>query len=180
MEGYWGMGSTVASHGVTRQAGIPGGRGGPGDDERERDLLSGDLGGRIETKLASLLTQAEELLRDNRHQVLAVAHALERHKTVTGDDVRAIIDGTLGPLIDGRPYHDGNFRESAESYHELMAEAHRSYDKPDVPLPEIPEVALDGPGTDGQATENGQPPAPLTEDDRGAEPVAEGTQRSAD
>ena len=25
MEGYWGMGSTVASHGVTREAGVGGG-----------------------------------------------------------------------------------------------------------------------------------------------------------
>jgi ATP-dependent Zn protease len=180
MEGYWGMGSTVASHGVTRQAGIPGGRGGPGDDERERDLLSGDLGGRIETKLTNLMTQAEELLRDNRHQVLAVAHALERHKTVTGDDVRAIIDGTSGPLIDGRPYHIEAFREAAESYHERMAQAHRSHDKPDVPLPEFPELALDAPHTDGKAADNGQPPIPRAEDDHREEPVTEGTQPNAD
>jgi hypothetical protein len=126
------------------------------------------------------MTQAEELLRDNRHEVLAVAHALERHKTVTGDDVRAIIDGTSGPLIDGRPYHIEAFREAAESYHEHMAQAHRSHDKPDVPLPEFPELALDASSTDGKAADNGQPPVPRAEDDHREEPVTEGTQPTAD
>ena len=42
MEGYWGMGQTVASHGVTREAGIGGGRcatataGEPGEPHAER------------------------------------------------------------------------------------------------------------------------------------------------
>jgi ATP-dependent Zn protease len=170
MEGYWGMGSTVASHGVTRQAGIPGGRGGPGgDDDRERDLLSGDLGARIETKLASLLTKAEDLLRENRHAIFAVAHALERHKTVTGDDVRAIIDGTAGPLVDGRPYHTETFQEAAESYHERLAEAHRAHATPDVPLPEFPELVTVAASADGQATDNGQTPS---QPDRDEEPAS--------
>ncbi len=44
MEGYWGMGSTIASHGVTQQIGA-GGRGGPPrDGGKEKDLLAGDLG----------------------------------------------------------------------------------------------------------------------------------------
>ncbi len=44
MEGYWGMGSTVASHGVTQQigAGRPGGP--PREGGKEKDLLGGDLG----------------------------------------------------------------------------------------------------------------------------------------
>jgi cell division protease FtsH len=165
MEGYWGMGSTIASHGVTRQAGIPGGRGGPGgDDDRERDLLSGDLGARIESKLASLLTRAEDLLRGNRREVLAVAHALERHKTVTGDDIRAIIEGAPGPLIDGRPYHTEAFLEAAEVYHERLAEAHRAHGASDVPLPELPPLAAVSPGGDGQAPDVGQSPAAAVEE----------------
>jgi ATP-dependent Zn protease len=165
MEGYWGMGSTIASHGVTRQAGIPGGRGGPGgDDDRERDLLSGDLGARIESKLASLLTRAEDLLRDNRPEVLAVAHALERHKTVTGDDVRAIIEGMPGPLIDGRPYHTEAFLEAAEAYHERLAEAHRAHAASDVPLPELPALASVSPAGDGQSPDVGQSPAAAVEE----------------
>src|SRR2546428_2220157 len=50
MEGYWGMGSTVASHGVTHEVGIGGG-GKPGAGERkEQELLEGSLGYRIEGK----------------------------------------------------------------------------------------------------------------------------------
>ena len=30
--------------------------------------------------------------------MLAVAHALETHKTISGDDVVAIVEGTVGPL----------------------------------------------------------------------------------
>ena len=43
--GFWGMGETVTSHGVTRKAGIPGGgRRGPGDEE-EADMLKGHRNG---------------------------------------------------------------------------------------------------------------------------------------
>ncbi|MEM9566127.1 MAG: AAA family ATPase, partial [Actinomycetota bacterium] len=72
MEGYWGMGSTVTSHAVSR--GLQIGGGGmprPGeDDDRERDPLDGPLGARIENNLARLLDEAEQLLRDNWFQVL--------------------------------------------------------------------------------------------------------------
>src|SRR5438128_4325891 len=74
MEGYWGMGSTVACHGVTQRVGIGGG-GKPGEDEKKREkqeLLRGTLGERIEEKLADLLVRAEQLLGENRRAVLAV------------------------------------------------------------------------------------------------------------
>src|SRR5207245_3871324 len=50
MEGYWGMGQTVASHGVTHKVGIGGGGGKPGKEEgkRAKDLLESSLGERIE------------------------------------------------------------------------------------------------------------------------------------
>ncbi|MEZ5252127.1 MAG: hypothetical protein R2713_23835 [Ilumatobacteraceae bacterium] len=41
-------------------------------------------------------------MAEHRLQVLAVAHALETHLTITGDDVMAIIQATEGPFIDGR------------------------------------------------------------------------------
>src|SRR5438445_3005969 len=57
MEGYWGMGSTVASHGVTQKVGIGGG-GEPGEDKgkkKEEDLLESSRGERIESTLEQLL-----------------------------------------------------------------------------------------------------------------------------
>ncbi|MDP8971348.1 MAG: AAA family ATPase [Actinomycetota bacterium] len=145
MEGFWGMGTTVASHGVTRQAGIPGGAGRPGGtEEKESELLNSDLGERIEGKLKELLERTEQLLRANRREVFAVAHALETNKTVTGDDVKSIIDGTPGPLIDGRAYRSEEFLEAAEAYHALVVAAHQRHAKVDSPLP-----ALTGPAPVG-------------------------------
>jgi cell division protease FtsH len=134
MEGYWGMGSTVASHGVTHKVGVGGG-GRPGKDEKGSDLLQTDLGERIEDKLEDLLRRARELLEHNRLEVLAVAHALESNKTVTGEDVEAIIEGTQGPLIDGRPYHSPAFEEMAEDYHRQVMSAHKTHSPVSVALP---------------------------------------------
>ena len=137
MEGYWGMGSTVTSHGVTHSVGIGGGGrpGAPDPKDGEKDMLSGMLGDRIESKLAELLERSVELLVENRRHVLAVAHALETNKTVTGDDVEAIIEGTRGPLVDGRMYHEGEFLDLAERYHRDAVVAHNEHDKPVLELP---------------------------------------------
>jgi cell division protease FtsH len=56
--------------------------------------------------------------------VLAVAHALEVHKTISGQDVTAIIDGTQGPVVDGRPYVSADFAAEIEAYHLRAAGAH--------------------------------------------------------
>jgi cell division protease FtsH len=136
MEGYWGMGETVASHGVTHKVGVGGG-GRPGRDEKDGDLLQGDLGERIEKKLAELLQRSQRLLDENRLEILAVAHALEAHKTVTGDDVEAIIEGRQGPLIDGRPYHERGFAKLAEDYHKQVVDAHKTHSRVAVPLPKL-------------------------------------------
>jgi cell division protease FtsH len=136
MEGYWGMGETVASHGVTHKVGVGGG-GRPGRDDKDPDLLRTDLGERIEKKLAELLQRAQKLLEENRLEIFAVAHALESNKTVTGDDIEAIIEGREGPLIDGRPYHEPGFLEVAEEYHRLVVSAHKSHSRVAVPLPRL-------------------------------------------
>ena len=137
MEGFWGMGSTVASHGVTHQFGVGGGRPG-GDEDKERDLIKNEaLGQRIEENLARILDETFELVRQNRHEILAVAHALEQHKTLSGEDVVAVIDGTEGPLVDGRVYHDASAREVLERYHEVAMEAHRDHAPVGARLPEL-------------------------------------------
>jgi cell division protease FtsH len=143
MEGYWGMGSTVASHAVTHRAGIPGGSGGKEGEERDQELLKhAALGARIERKLAELLARTEQLLAENRREVFAVAHALETHRTITGEDVTAIIEGTQGPLLDGRPYHTNEFLEAAEAYHEMVVTAHQQHAKVEAPLPKLRPVEL--------------------------------------
>jgi cell division protease FtsH len=137
MEGYWGMGRTIASHGVTHRVGVGGG-GQPGaGDDKERDLLKSTLAARIESKLDELFTRTEALIAENRLEVLAVTHALETHKTLTGEDIEAVITGQQGPLVDGRPYHSREFLEQAEAYHEVVVAAHGVHGKVDVPLPTL-------------------------------------------
>jgi cell division protease FtsH len=137
MEGYWGMGSTVASHGVTQKVGIGGGGkpGGKDDGKDKKDLLESSLGSRIEDLLGQLMERTERLLRENRRAVLAVAHALETHKTVTGEDIKAIIEGRPGTLIDGTPYGTPEFDRLAEDYHNRVLHAHQRHSKVDIPLP---------------------------------------------
>ncbi len=135
MEGYWGMGSTVSSHGVTHQVGIAGG-GRPGE-QKEKDLLKSGLGERIEQNLGWLLQRTESLLADNWLEVLAVTHALETNKTLTGDDIKAVVDGTPGPLVDGTEYHSPEFAEEAKQYHHRVLIAHKEHAAVDVPMPTL-------------------------------------------
>jgi hypothetical protein len=139
MEGFWGMGGTVASHAVSRRLQIGGG-GMPrpgGDDDRERDPLEGPLGSRIEANLGRLLADAEELIRDNWYEVLSLAHALETHKTLAGEDVEAVIEGVQGPLVDGRIYATQEMRDELAAYHELAAAAHRHHGQVEASLPAL-------------------------------------------
>jgi cell division protease FtsH len=134
MLGYWSMGDTVASHGVSKLA-IVGGGAGSVEDGTDRNFLESDLGKRVEAKLQSMLEVTTQLLMENRTEVLAVAHALETHKTVSGEDVEAIIEGRQGPLVDGRPYKDTGFAEEMERYHEAALDAHRQHSRVDLSMP---------------------------------------------
>jgi ATP-dependent Zn protease len=160
MEGYWGMGSTVASHAATKRIGVGGGGPPVGDDKDDKDLLKGSLGHRIERQLSEQLRRAEQLLSDNRTLVLAVAHALETHKTLSGEDIAAIMEGTRGPVVDGRLYHLPEFSAIAESYHAMAVRAHQGHDKVEVPLPKLSGraptlevVAMSGMAIDGATEE---------------------------
>src|SRR5205085_2430036 len=92
---------------------------------------------RIEGKLEELLQRVEDLLKVNRLSVLAVAHALETHKTVTGDDIEAIIEGRPGPLIDGRVYADPEFARVVEEYHAQAISAHQGHGVFEIALPKL-------------------------------------------
>ena len=138
MEGFWGMGGTVTSHSVSQ--GLQIGGGGmprPGEDDGDRDPLESPPGARIEANLSRLLSDAEELLVNNRFEVLSLAHALEMHKTMAGEDVEAVIDGHEGPLVDGQIYSTQKMRDELTAYHELAAAAHRQHSQVGASLPSI-------------------------------------------
>jgi cell division protease FtsH len=130
MEGLWGMGGQYGSYSVTPAPM----NAHPVADGQDRAVFETTLGRRAEGHMADLAKRTEALLRDDRAHVLAVGHALELHKTITGQDVDAIITGTEGPVVDGRPYHTPEFAGTLEGYHQEVMVAHRGRDRA-TPLP---------------------------------------------
>lgn len=129
------MGSTVSSYASGRrmEIGAPGGVK-PNDAKQEMRRALSD---RIEDNLASLLRKSEELLRQDRIHVLAVAHALETHKTLSGNDVHAVIEGRKGDVVDGSKYLSPENIAAIEAYHLSALAAHKAHKTPEVALPEL-------------------------------------------
>jgi cell division protease FtsH len=157
MEAYIGMGSTIASHRITK-FGITTRSSMSAEDGTDRNLFETELGKRVESRLQGLYEKTRALLEDNRRQILAVAHALEAEKTISGEDVAAIIEGAEGPLVDGRPYALPEFEHVAEEYHSKAVAAHKGHEKVKLPLPVlVPAETGDGQG-------NGEVAEPVTSD----------------
>jgi cell division protease FtsH len=93
------------------------------------------LADRIEDNLKTLLDRTDEIIRDNRNHVLALAHALEAHKTLSGEDVVAVLEHTRGPLVDGTVYADAAFTAQLDDYHCSAARAHREHSQEQLALP---------------------------------------------
>jgi ATP-dependent Zn protease len=150
MEGFWGMGTTVSSYSTAKrlEVGSPGGgRGGAlkkGQDPEAQARHA--LADRIEDNLTTLLGRVEQILMENRSHVLALAHALETHKTLSGEDVVAVMEHTQGPLVDGRPYADESFLASLSDYHTAVARVHREHSQEQLVMPApTPEPAAVSP-----------------------------------
>jgi len=165
MEGYWGMGKTVSSAATGRrlESGTPGGgnrAATPGSGERQGPSPFGRLADRIEENLSTLLVRAEDVLRENERDVLALAHALESHKTLSGEDVTAVFEGTRGPLVDGTVYTDDAFIDRLREYHAAAKLAHQQHSKPAIPMPTpepVPTYVVTIPGSflSGNGSGNG-------------------------
>jgi hypothetical protein len=143
METHWGMGSGISSLPALQRLQIMPGKPDPlrrrdAQDKGGKEAIADGLGERIERTLSRLLEKAEQILRENRAEVLAVAHALERHKTLSGDDVAAVIEGRQGTILDGSVYKDPAFMAEIEEYHEAALRAHQQPGTPMLPLPEPP------------------------------------------
>jgi cell division protease FtsH len=139
MEGFWGMGTTVSSYSTAKrlEVGSPGGgRGGALKKGQDAEAMARRaLADRIEDNLTTLLDRTAEILQENRNHVLALAHALETYKTLSGEDVVAVLEHTQGPLVDGRPYGDAEFLASLDRYHQLAARAHREHSAEQLSMP---------------------------------------------
>jgi ATP-dependent Zn protease len=141
MEGFWGMGSTVSSYSTAKklEVGAPGGGRSGKKAEDPEVLMRRALADRIEDKLADMLDRVESLLKENRREILALAHALETHRTLTGEDVEAVLEGRQGLAVDGRSYGDPGFARALEKYHRAAADAHAGHGHVGLELPEVRE-----------------------------------------
>jgi ATP-dependent Zn protease len=155
MLAYYAMGDTIAARSVNLGA-MRGGQ--PMETGTDRAMFDTEFGRQVEATLQRLYETTSQLLEENRIEVLSVAHALEAHRTITGDDVAALIEGTQGTLVDGRPYQDPVFRQQLLDYHEASLRAHREYAAVEGDLPKAPPMAL-VPGSNGHGTEI--PPMPV-------------------
>jgi cell division protease FtsH len=167
MEGFWGMGTTVSSYSTAKrlEVGSPGGGAGgrlkKGQDPESQARQA--LADRIEHNLKDLLDRTEEIIRENRNHVLSLAHALEAHKTLSGEDVVAVLEHSRGPLVDGTPYADPAFLAQLNEYHLSAAQAHRAHSTEQLSLP-VPTTTVqpwtvpvavaepDGHGLNGQGS----------------------------
>jgi hypothetical protein len=139
MEGFWGMGSTVSSYSSAKrlEVGSPGGGAG-GRNKKGQDPeveLRRALADRIEDRLNVLLHRVEDILVEHRSGVLTLAHALETHKTLSGDDVVAVLEHREGPFVDGRVYADPALIQELEEYHAGAATAHIEHGPVNIALP---------------------------------------------
>ena len=119
MEGRHAMGSTITSF-TEFTAGDP---------------TKAEFDRRVEARLQELYVRAQALIEENETFVMAIAHALERHHTITGEDIEAIAKGTKGPIVDGTWYQSPEFEFAYRRFHELAVKAHVEQGKLDVPLP---------------------------------------------
>jgi len=145
MLAYFAMGATIASRSINLANIRP-----PGSTSIEtggdRSLFDTEFGKSVEAKLQELYERTLALLEEHRSDVLCVAHALETMKTITGDDVEALIEGRESANVDGRRYRDLRFHEELEVYHAACAAAHWEHGGVQgtipVPVPPPPVGAL--------------------------------------
>ena len=132
MEGRHAMGSTITSF----------------TDITAGDPTKAEFDRRVEERLQELYARTVTLVEENEQFVMAIAHALEQHHTITGEDIDAIFKGTKGPIVDGSWYHSPEFVFVYKRFHAEALKAHVEQGKLNVPLPKPGSlVVMDPSGT---------------------------------
>jgi ATP-dependent Zn protease len=153
-----GMGPTITSH--VPDPGFAG-LGGPADDLSQ--ARRNEFDDAVEAKLQELYLRTQKLLDDNRWFLTSIAHALQAHRTITGEDIDAIYNGTQGPTLDGAYYHTEGFRREIIEFLTSAREAHLTQGRLTHPLPRGEEpvlVAASVAATLIEVALNGQPDGP--------------------
>ena len=74
---------------------------------------------------------AAEILKRRTNDVLSLVHALEKHRTLSGEDVIAVLEQRQGPVADGRVYTKKALRV-LKKYHKAVVSSIQ--DGVDVPM----------------------------------------------
>jgi cell division protease FtsH len=152
---YYAMGDTIAS----RQVNLATFRGAQSlETGADRAMFDSEFGKAVDAKLHDIYERAWKVLEDNRADVLAVAHSLEIHKTLTGEDVAAVMDRRQGPNVDGRVYKDRVFAQMLENYHSAVVRAHKEHGgvATPIPVPVPPSPVALWADDEDEARDNGQ------------------------
>jgi hypothetical protein len=136
-----GMGDTITSH-VTDPS--QQGRGSTNDDLSPGRRNEFDT--QVENKLKDLYERAHTLISDNRWFLVSIAHALQTHRTISGEDIDAIYRGAQGPTLDGRLYHSEQFRHAMVPYLQQARAAHTDQSQllAELPFSNKPDPSLEG------------------------------------
>lgn len=86
----------------------------------KKDPSTLDVSIEVEEMLKSVYDDVRKMLEKDRHLVLALAHALETHKTLSGADARAILELSAGHDVDGRIYDSSSAKVILENYHSTL------------------------------------------------------------
>ena len=119
MEGRHAMGTTITSF-TELTAG---------------DTTKATFDDRVEARLQELFARTVTLIESEERNVMAVAHALERYHTITGEDIDAIFKGTKGPIVDGAWYHSPEFVFVYRRFHAEALRVHLEQGRLDLSLP---------------------------------------------
>lgn len=106
----WGMRKTLASSMVLLESGMT-----PKNDAETN----------VEELLQEVYEQAKLEVENDQDRILALAHALEMHRTLTGADVEAVLNYQRGVDVNGEDYDSPEIRQRLRRYHELMLESRR-------------------------------------------------------
>lgn len=96
----------------------------------------------IESKLQELYQRTVDLVERHEVQIMGIAHALEQHHTINGEDIDAIFSGGTGPLVDGAWYQTEEFVFLYRRYHAAALEAHKTQSRLECPFPVAGTVVI--------------------------------------
>lgn len=149
MEGVYGMGE-----GITSWLGLP--QGSTWQSPDPTDKVVGHLHERVEARLRELYDRTWEVLDRHREDVLAVAAALYERRTISGEEVAAILGSEPGSQVMHQP--SGWNKVDEEAVRRALQSVRRRVAAGDLPPDEdgvLEEVAGSASGTSPEPAEGG-------------------------